>query len=238
MGQGMDLSILLLAKNEAENLEILIPEVKSIAEKSALRYEIVLVDAGSDDGSEQVCRKNGVRFLVQSRPGFGVALAEGIKACTGERILTMDCDLQHDPKAIPRMLRTHADVVIGSRWAGGNAAHASIARMILSLATNAVFSKLLMIHIRDMSSNFRLYKRRVLERMQIEATNFDALEEVLVKCVIQGCTVVEVPITFRKRAMGVSKVDLSKFFLSFAMTLIRAIRIKATQSSQPLRVHG
>jgi glycosyltransferase involved in cell wall biosynthesis len=236
MGEGIDLSILLLAKNEAGNLEILIPEVRSIADRSALKYELLLVDAGSGDGSEQVCRKNGVRFLVQSKPGFGVALAEGLRACTGKRILTMDCDLQHDPKAIPTMLKTDADVVIGSRWAGGNAAHVSTTRMILSLATNAVFSKLLMIHIRDMSSNFRLYKRQALQGIRIEATNFDALEEVLVKCVIRGCTVVEVPITFRKRGMGVSNVTLSKFLVSFAATFIKAAKIRVTQGSASPRL--
>ncbi len=222
----MDLTVLLLTKNEANNLKAIIPQIKSILDKISMKYEVVVVDAGSNDGSKELCEKLGVGFMVQKEPGFGRALADGISFSRGERILTIDADLQHDPKTIPRMLNTNSDVVIGSRWIEDTAVNLPFPRKILSLGLNAVFSKFLKINVKDMSSNFRLYRKDVFEDMKIEGKNFDVLQEILIKCVNNGYKITEVPINFRERSSGKSNVMLSKFLVSYIKTFLKAWRMR------------
>jgi len=222
------LSILLLAKNEAENLRVLVPKLKSILNKSTLRYEIIVVDAGSNDGTEPFCVENGARFMIQTNPGFGAALGQGLRACRGRRVLTMDADLQHDPTMIPKLLRTDADIVIGSRWIGGFDIGLSFPRKVLSLTLNAVFSRCIGGNIKDTSSNFRVYKRHILDDIEIEARDFDAMQEILAKCTKRGCTVAEIPVPFTERHIGHSSISFPLFFLSYAQTFIRVLRIRLT----------
>lgn len=225
---SLDLSVVLLTKNEADNLSELVPKLKSIINQTGLKYEIIVVDAGSDDGTKDVCEKFRIKFIVQRNPGFGSALKEGIKNSRGDRILTIDADLQHDPKVIPVMLKTKTDVVIGSRWVGEKKVHLSLPRKVLSLGLNFAFSKFLKIGVKDMSSNFRLYKRDVFKKIEISGKNFDSLQEVLIKCVNNGYSISEVPIAFRKRRSGKSNVDMTKFLVSYIKTFTKAWRLRTS----------
>ncbi|MDF1540784.1 MAG: glycosyltransferase [Candidatus Thorarchaeota archaeon] len=226
MSNPIDLSIVLLAKNEAENLKVLIPQIQAIIKQSGLSYEILVVEASFNEATKQVCDKHNLHFMIQNAPGFGVALADGIHASRGKRILTMDADLQHDPNTIPKMLMVDADLVIGSRWGGNQEIQWSIPRQIISLALNFIFSKSLGISIKDMSSNFRLYRREVFQRLHIEGKNYDALQEVLIKCVFNRHSVVEVSMSFRRRVVGTSNVSIPRFFTSYAKTYLKALRLK------------
>jgi glycosyltransferase involved in cell wall biosynthesis len=226
MDESLVLSVVLLAKGENENLQKLVPSLMAILNPLSIRPEIIIVGAGKEDRPPEICERYPVTFLVQSRPGFGCALSEGIGHSHGNRILTMDSDLQHDPAIIPKMLNTDADIVIGSRWVSGQRIGLPLYRIIMSLGINIVFSRFLGIPVRDMSSNFRLYNRHVFDDMTIEGRNFDVLQEILIKANIQGARMVEVPMNFRERTAGESKVRLPLFFISYLITFLKSFRLK------------
>jgi len=223
---SIDLSIVLLAKNEKDNLIILVPKIIRIISKLHLNYEIIVVGANVDNDTSDICTKLGCKYFVQSAAGFGRALKEGARACEGEKILTMDADLQHDPMYIPKLLETNADLVIGSRWVGRKRINLSLHRRILSLGLNILFSIFLGISVKDMSSNYRLYRNYVIRDMNIEGRNFDVLPEILMKSIIKGFNVLEVPVSFNERTSGQSNLALALFMISYLQTLLRLFQMR------------
>jgi SAM-dependent methyltransferase len=133
----------------------------------------------------------------------------------------MDADYSHDPSFIRDLYaqREKYSVAVASRYAPGGSSDVSGLRSVLSRILNTVFRRVLAIPIRDMSSGFRLYRRSALQEITITRSNFDALEEILIKLVGMGHGVVEVPFTYKARGAGVSKARVFKFGIQLAKTL-------------------
>ena len=216
----MELTIVLPAINEADNLSLLLPKVHDVA-RTIGPYEILVVDGGSTDDTATRAAHHGARVLLQKERGYGHALKEAFQAARGKYVVTMDADYSHDPSFIRDLYaaRHRGAVVIASRYCPGGASDVSGLRSVLSRILNAVFRRVLAIDIRDMSSGFRMYRAGALREVSITRRNFDALEEVLIKIVGMGHPVVEVPFTYQARAEGVSKARVIKFGLQLASTL-------------------
>ena len=216
----MELTIVLPALDEADNLSLLLPKVHDVA-RSVGAYEILVVDGGSSDDTATRAAHHGARVLLQKERGYGNALKEAFAEARGKYVVTMDADYSHDPSFIRDLYtaRHRGAVVIASRYCPGGSSDVSGLRSVLSRILNAVFRRVLAIDIRDMSSGFRLYRRDALQEVRITRRNFDALEEVLIKIVGMGHPVVEVPFTYQARAEGVSKARVIKFGLQLAATL-------------------
>ena len=105
---AIDLSVILPVINERDNLVALIPRLGEIAELFHLKYEIVVVDGGSTDGTGEAAAALGARVIARAAPGYGGALREGFAAARGDYILTLDADLSHDPGL-------HREAVAGAR---------------------------------------------------------------------------------------------------------------------------
>ncbi|MFC2163233.1 glycosyltransferase, partial [Candidatus Altiarchaeota archaeon] len=125
-----------------------------------------------------------------------------------EIIGVMDADLSHDPADFPRVagpvIREEAELAIGSRHvAGGSIVDWSITRKMVSLIGRLLSLPLTSIH--DPMSGFFITRKRVLERGTLDPVGFKILLEVIVKCQPKGIT--EIPITFRDRMAGESKLD-------------------------------
>jgi dolichol-phosphate mannosyltransferase len=215
-----ELSIILPAINEADNLSLLLPRLHEVA-KSIGSYEILVVDGGSTDDTAARATIHGARVHFQRERGYGTALKEAFALAQGKYLVTMDADYSHDPFFVRDLYeaRGRGDVVIASRYAPGGASEVSGLRSILSRILNTAFRWVLSIPIRDMSSGFRLYRREALREIEITSRNFDALEEVLIKLVGMGHPVVEVPFIYKARGAGVSKARVIKFGLQLARTL-------------------
>lgn len=99
----LDISVLIPALNEEENITHLIPRVKKVVEKLTPKFEIVVIDGGSTDGTKEIAIQSGARIVLQTKPGYGVALKQGFESSSGEYIITMDADLSHEPEFITRM---------------------------------------------------------------------------------------------------------------------------------------
>ncbi len=217
----VDLTVLVPTYEEGENIGLLIDGIKRVLERERLSYEVLVADAGSHDDTRERAAARGARVLVQSRPGYGGALAEGFRDARGSFVVTMDSDLSHDPEFISQLLasRDEADVIIASRYVPSGASHTTLYRRVLSWILNKVFRTALSLPYRDLSSGFRLYRREVLEEMELESRDFDVLEEVLIKAHCGGWRISEIPFVYRPRAAGSSHAKLFKFAVSYLRTL-------------------
>src|SRR5216110_986271 len=177
---GCALSLVLPALNEGENLDRVLPELKKALVALGPTYEIIVVDGGSRDGTQEIVRKHGARLVSQKLPGFGGAYRAGFEQARGEYVLTLDADGSHDPAFLGDLwaARLRGDVVIASRYVPGGAADMPAWRRLLSRVLNITFRRGLSLPVHDLSSGFRLYHRTVLRAVNLAASDFDILEEI------------------------------------------------------------
>lgn len=225
---SLEVSVLIPAFDEGENISALISEVKKVLDKNNISFEIMVVDAGSNDDTVERAKEAGAKVFVQSQPGYGGALKEGFDKTEGKYVITMDADLSHDPMFIDEMIRIYkdADVIIASRYIPGGSADMSAFRRLLSIILNRMFCFILSLPYRDISSGFRCYNRKVLEQVNITSRDFDVLEEILIKAHQQDFRIVEVPFHYKPRAHGKSHVKLFHFGVSFGKTLWKMWRLR------------
>jgi len=209
----LDVSVVLPAWNEAENIRRIVPHLRRVLEKGRVSYEITVVVPNAEDPTVPACRELGVAALVQSSPGYGGALKTGFEAAKGTWILTLDADCSHDPSAVISMLesRDRADLVIGSRYARFGHSQAGWFRDQLSRVLNRFLRGVLGVPVQDLTSGFRLYRRRIFDEVKTWGRDFDALPEILVLAYALGFSVKEVPFHYRPRAAGVSHARVLKF---------------------------
>jgi len=201
-----ELSIVVPAYNERENLAPLLAELRAALEGIGRSHEIVLVDDGSKDGSADWLRvesqrdPNLVPVLLAQNAGQSAALAAGLARARGDVIVTLDADLQNDPADLPRVLAAldGADVVSGIRARRQD----SGVRLLSSRIANAVRRAAIGDPITDIGCSFKAYRREVLEGLPM----FVGVHRFLpALCVFRGARLVEVELTHRPRRFGTSK---------------------------------
>ena len=222
------LTILVPAWNERDNLENLLPAVQAVVARLGVPAEVIVVDGGSADGTQEAARRLGARVIQQTERGYGGALLAGFAAAQAPYLVTMDADLSHPPVFLEEFWRRRdeAEVLIASRYVPGGKAQMSRFRWLLSLILNRTYSVLLSVPLKDLSSGFRLYHRDTLLAMQPEARDFDFLEEVLVRVYNRGGRVMEIPFQYMPRGTGRSHARLLRFGWAFLKTLVRMWRLR------------
>ena len=223
-----DIAVVIPALNERENLELLIPSLWSVTRRLSLEAEIIVVEGGSVDGSSGAAEQLGARVITQQDRGYGGALLAGFAAARAPFVVTMDADLSHQPVFLEDFwrLRSDADLLIASRYVAGGSAEMGSVRRVLSRILNRTYGRVLRLPLRDVSSGFRMYHQDVLSTLDLEARDFDALEEILVKVYIRGGRVREVPFHYQARQTGKSHAKLIKFGWAFSKTLFRMWRLR------------
>jgi dolichol-phosphate mannosyltransferase len=223
-----DLAVLIPAWNEAQNLQALLPALWDVIAGLGVSAEIIVIDAGSADGTPQVAARFGARAIRQSEPGYGGALLAGFAAARAPYLVTMDADLSHWPVFIEEFWnrRTQAEVLIASRYIPGGRSQTHWFRRLLSVILNQTYSRLLALPVRDVSSGFRMYRRDVVATLQPIARDFDFLEEILIRIHKQGWRIREVPFHFMPRGTGHSHARLLKFGWAYLKTLWRMWRLR------------
>ena len=196
---------------------------------------VLVVDDYSPDGTADFVEDSSKRYpnlrvlRRTNERGLGRAYTTGILdglANGFEIIGTMDADLSHDPAYLPAMLallRKH-DVVIGSRYVpGGGTVNWGVHRRLLSWFANKFAATLLRIPAHDITSGYRLYRRRALEQIrinEIKSTGYSFLGELLYRAYRSGARIAEQPIIFHDRTNGVSKLHRREIYLG-AINLLR-----------------
>jgi dolichol-phosphate mannosyltransferase len=223
-----DLAIVIPAIDERENLELLIPALWDVLNSVGVSAEIILVDGGSQDGTEQAAESRGARVVRQTERGYGGALLAGFAATRAPFIVTMDADLSHRPSFIVEMWknRSNAHVLIGSRYVPGGEAQMTLSRRILSRILNTTYARVLSLPLKDLSSGFRMYRADTVKHLQLEARDFDVLEEILIKVYSEGWSIIELPFRYMTRGSGRSHAKLLKFGIAYLKTLFRMWQLR------------
>ncbi len=227
------LSVVIPSLNEAPNLDRLLPGLERALRSLGISHEVLVVDGGSSDGSPEIARMHSARVVNQSLPGYGGALRAGFKESRGEYVLTLDADGSHDPRFLSELwaARGTAEVVVASRYVAGGAADMPAWRYLLSRILNLTFRLGLSLPVKDLSSGFRLYARSPLAQLDLRGTNFDVLEEILIRTLAAGYTVAEVPFRYEARLSGKSHASLIRFGISYLQTFLALWRLRNSIAS-------
>lgn len=203
---AVDLSIVIPALDEGDNLAIILPQLRDLLRALGLRYEVLIVTQRTDPRTASAAALIDARVIEQTDTGYGGALVEGFASARGAYVLTMDADTSHRPAFVESLWsrRHDAEVSIASRYIPGGRAHMPATRFVLSRVLNWFFSVGLDVPIRDLSSGFRLYNAVVLRHQAYSARDFDILQQIVVKAFAEGWKVQEVPFTYEPREHGSS----------------------------------
>jgi dolichol-phosphate mannosyltransferase len=232
--------LILPTYNEAENIDALVRAAHTQLESTGVEHTIIVVDDGSPDGTGEIADRlaaelGPVRVLHRPRKeglgraylaAFAMALAAG-----AELVLEMDSDFSHDPADLPRLIAASeaADLVLGSRYVpGGGITEWGWLRRLLSRGGSAYARILLGVPVRDLTGGFKCFHRRVLEAIDLEHVHADGYGfqiELTYKAVKAGFAVAEVPILFRERRLGSSKMN-ARIALE-AVWKVPALRLRA-----------
>jgi len=204
--QEIEISIVVPVYNEEKNLPILVPRLTEVLRGLGKSYEMVFVDDGSTDTSRQILKgmasqDPSIRVLAfKKNCGETAAGAAGLKEARGKVVVTIDADLQNDPKDIPTMLEylKEYDMVTGWRQKRDD----SWVKRITSKIANSVRNRLSGEEIRDSGCTFRAYKRECLQNLKL-FKGMHRFMPTLVK--MEGFRVIEIPIAHHPREFGVSK---------------------------------
>jgi dolichol-phosphate mannosyltransferase len=228
--------VILPTYNEAENLERI---VGAVLEHMPASAKVLIVDDNSPDGTGAIAEalaepSESVEVLHRPRKeglgpaylaGFHIALDAG-----AERIIEMDADFSHDPAYLPRLLEATetADLAIGSRYVpGGGVTEWGPLRRFISRGGSAYARATLGLPVRDLTGGFKCFRREVLEAINldtIEARGYAFQVETTYRALRAGFRVVEVPIVFKDRRDGTSK--MSKAIVAEAMWRVPAMRFR------------
>ena len=204
----IDISLVVPVYNEEENLPILIPEMTEVLQGLGKSYEMIFVDDGSTDGSRALLKRMiaqdpQIRLLGFKRNcGETAAGAAGLKEARGKIVITMDADLQNDPKDIPKMLDYLKDYDMVSGWRERR--EDSRIKRITSKIANGIRNGLSKESVRDSGCTFRTYKRECLQNLKLYK-GMHRFMPTLVR--MEGFRVIEIPINHRPRKFGVSKYN-------------------------------
>jgi dolichol-phosphate mannosyltransferase len=204
--------------NEAANVEAI---VTAALERLPASRRLLVVDDSSPDGTAQIADRLATErddVAVLHRPakrGIGPAYVAGFRealAGGADLIAHMDADFSHDPADLPRLLEAaaDADLVLGSRYVeGGGVAEWGPRRRAISRWGSAYARTMLGVGIRDLTGGFKVFRRRTLEAMDLgslASVGYAFQVETTYRAIRAGFKVVEVPIVFRDRRVGQSKM--------------------------------
>jgi dolichol-phosphate mannosyltransferase len=210
--------------NEVDNLEEMVrATVKQLDQAAPADWRLLVVDDSSPDGTGELADRlshdiEGVEVLHRTgKEGLGQAYLAGFQhalAGGAEFVIVMDADFSHDPEHLPAMIAAaqHSDLVLGSRYVpGGEVVDWPRLRRVLSRSGSIYARAILGVKVRDLTSGFRCVRRRVLETVEpstLRAQGYVFNIELTYRTLLAGFTVTEVPISFRDREAGESKMSL------------------------------
>jgi glycosyltransferase involved in cell wall biosynthesis len=203
----MKLSIIIPCYNEKD----LLPQLISLVRESEVKEkEIILVDDGSKDGTTEVIKaileKEVDKVIYHPvNMGKGAAIRSGLAHASGDMVIVQDADLEYDPAEYPKLVgpvaEGKADVVFGSRFMGEGPHRVHlfwhyVGNRLLTILSN-MFTNL---NLTDMETCYKLFRREILQQIQIRENGFGIEAELTAKVAKMGCRIYEVGISYYGRS--------------------------------------
>lgn len=213
------LSLIIPARNEAEGLRCLLPELVTILPDA----EIIIVNDGSDDDTLAVCAEFPVRVVSHHHPkGNGAAVKSGARAANGDVLIFMDADGQHKPEDIPALLEKFAegyDMVVGARQSGSHAgAHRAVANDLFSRFATWMVQQ----PVEDLTSGFRVVKANKFRKfIYLLPNGFSYPTSITMSFFRAGFSVAYLPIHTPRRATGKSHIRPVRDGVRFLLIIIK-----------------
>ncbi len=213
--------------NEKENIRGLINAILNL---KIHNLEIVVIDDNSPDGTSKVVeniekKEPRVHLLLRTKNrGRGSAGIEGFKYCLekgADYLIEMDADFSHNPKYIPILLEKikNCDIVLGSRFVkGGKQISRQAIRMLITRLANLYIKAVLGLRVKDCNSGYRCFKRDVLKSINLDSMKSkgpDIVQEILYRCHLKNFKICEIPIVFKERRKGKTKLKPKHIFKSY-----------------------
>ena len=233
----MDITVVVPAYNERDSLPELMKQIHAAVTDLNLTYEVIVVDDGSNDGTFEVLKSLRSEYptlrAIRFRRNYGKspALSEGFKLVKGKFVITMDADLQDDPREIKNLLAKLEEVDMVSGWK--KVRHDPISKTFPSKIFNFVTSKITGINIHDFNCGLKGYRKEVIDSLNVYGEMHRFLP---VLANWQGFRVGEIVVQHHARKFGKSKYGFARIFngLFDLMTVIFLTRFRTS----PLHVFG
>lgn len=259
----MQVSVVVPAHNEEGNLRRLVERVLTTLEDAKFEHELelVLVDDNSTDSTGRICDELAGEFTAvtvvhrSGDGGFGNAIKSGLSAASGDVLIPFMGDLSDDPADIPKLVAAIEggyDVAYGSRFTdGGQVEGYPKLKLFYNRAFNNLIRLLFGIRAKDITNAFTAYRREVIEEIGVEnldSESFDLTAELPLRAHVRGFKSTEVPVSWRSRDAGVSKLNatqkgplyvkrlLHMFFVGNVVAI--SDLLKAVTTGSPLRLVG
>jgi dolichol-phosphate mannosyltransferase len=233
--------LILPTYNEAENVRAIVAAASdALAGAAPDGFNILVVDDGSPDGTgrlaDQLAEEHQWMHVLHrtQKNGIGPAYLAGFRHALDRGagyVMEMDSDFSHDPADLARLLQAAedgADLALGSRYApGGGVTDWGMLRRFISQGGSTYARLVLGLHVRDLTGGFKCFRRDVLEAIQFDGVRSQGYAfqvELTYRAVQAGFRVVEVPILFRDRQQGTSK--MSWRIAAEAMWLVPLLRFR------------
>jgi glycosyltransferase involved in cell wall biosynthesis len=237
--ENYDLSIVIPVYNEAANLPELYNEISEACQNLKKSYEIILVDDGSTDESLHVCKqllKKDPRIrVIQLRKNFGqtAALSAGFDYARGNIIITMDADLQNDPKdfgLLTEKIQEGYDLVSGWRVKRKDF---FITRRLPSILANWLISRMTRVKLHDYGCTLKAFRRDIIQHIKLYGELHRFIPAIASNI---GVSIAEVKVNHRKRRHGKSKYSVWRF--PRVILDLLTVKFLLSYSTRPLQVFG
>ncbi|MBS1266149.1 MAG: Glycosyltransferase AglD [Candidatus Woesearchaeota archaeon] len=232
----MKISFVIPAHNEENNLKKLIPAL--VKELDKYIFEIIVVNDASKDKTKEVGEKLAKKYkrlkMVNRAPpcGVGRALRDGYKAVSkkSDWVLSMDCDFLENVKEIKRLIKKAQqgyDGVLGSRYISqGKLVNYPFIKKVANRIYHALVRSVLGIKQKDLTNNFKLYKREIFQSIEFKSNDFAINAETGILPVLKGYDIAEVPVSWIQRTFDTSDFKVFKLAPSYLKVAFRAIKLK------------
>jgi glycosyltransferase involved in cell wall biosynthesis len=223
-----EISLIIPAYNEEKSIQEVITKSAQTMNKLSLLYEIIVVDDGSTDNTEEVARQSLPQITVISNKknrGKGYSIRRGVDYARGSIILTIDSDGEHNPREIPLLLLPvlkGVDIVSGSRFLQGKEPVTTKLNYIGNTFFNLSIMLLTGRRVSDSQTGFRAMKKDVFEKMNLISEGYEIEAEITVKSLLNGFSFLEVPVKITRRKHSVSKIKILPDSKKILTTLIKA----------------